>query len=73
MSESAVSPTTAANASLWDTFEHTPSKKQRVLMRYLTATLVDLAVLGLFAEYWQLVTVSSFTVILLAAVLFRSC
>ena len=71
MSESAVSQTTAANASLWDTFEHTPSKKQRVMMRYLSATLVDLVVLGLFAEYWEHVTVTSFTVILLAAVLLQ--
>ena len=71
MSESAMSPTTAANASLWDTFEHTPSLKQRVFMRYLSATLVDLVVLGLFAEYWDYVTVTSFTVILLAAVLLQ--
>ena len=35
MSESAVSQTPAANASLWDTFVHTPSQKQRVFMRYL--------------------------------------
>lgn len=59
--------TTTPGASLWDTFEHTPSKTQRVLMRYLTATLVDLVVLGLFAEYWWQVSVDSFTIILLAA------
>ena len=45
--------TTTASASLWDTFEHTPSARQRVLFRYLTATLVDLVVLNLFVEYWR--------------------
>jgi hypothetical protein len=62
---------TTASASLWDTFEHTPSKRQRVFMRYLTATLVDLVVLGLFAEYWEHVTVNSFTILLLAAVVLQ--
>ncbi len=63
--------TAAAKASLWDTFEHTPSFKQRVFMRYFTAILVDLAVLMLFAEYWEHVYVSSFTIALLAAVLLQ--
>ena len=63
--------TTTASASLWDTFEHTPSMRQRVFMRYLTATLVNLVVLGLFAEYWEHVTVSSFTILLLAAVILQ--
>jgi len=40
-------------------------------MRYLTATLVDLAVLGLFVEYWEHVSADSFTVILLAAVVLQ--
>ena len=63
--------TTTASASLWDTFEHTPSSRQRVFMRYLTATLVDLAVLGLFVEYWEHVSADSFTIMLLAAVLLQ--
>ncbi len=62
---------TTAKASLWDTFEHTPSFKQRVFMRYFTAILVDLVVLLLFAEYWEHVYVSSFTIALLAAVLLQ--
>jgi len=66
-----MSESTTASASLWDTFEHTPSKRQRVFMRYLTATLVDLVVLGLFAEYWEYVTADSFTIMLLAAVLLQ--
>src|SRR3954471_15429543 len=47
--------TTTASASLWETLDHTPSRRQREFLRYLTATLVDLAVLGLFVEYWEYV------------------
>jgi len=42
-----------------------------VFMRYLSATLVDLVVLGLFAEYWEHVTADSFTILLLAAVVLQ--
>jgi hypothetical protein len=66
-----MSESTTASASLWDTFEHTPSLRQRVFMRYLSATLVDLVVLGLFAEYWEHVTADSFTILLLAAVVLQ--
>jgi len=63
--------TTTTSVSIWDTMEHTPSPKQRAFSRYLTATLVDLAVLGLFAEYWEHVVVTSFTIMILAAVLLQ--
>ena len=63
--------TTTPGGSLWETFEHTPSLRQRVFMRYFTAILVDLVVLQLFAEYWEHVYVSSFTIALLAAVLLQ--
>ena len=63
--------TTTANVSIWDTMEHTPSPRQRAVLRYLTATLVDLVVLGLFAEYWEHVSADSFTILLLAAVLLQ--
>ena len=64
--------TTTASGSLWETLEHTPSRWQREFLRYLTATLVDLAVLGLFVEYWgERVAADSFTIILLAAVLLQ--
>lgn len=63
--------TTSAGTSVWDTMDHKPSPRQRAFLRYLTATLVDLAVLGLFAEYWSYVVVSSFTVMILAAVLLQ--
>ena len=63
--------TTTPNASLWDIFEHTPSLRQLASMRYFTAVLVDLVVLGLFAEYWEHVSADSFTIMLLAAVLLQ--
>ena len=63
--------TTTAGTSIWDTLDHTPSPRQRAFFRYFTATLVDLAVLGLFAEYWDYVSVDSFTVMLLAAVVLQ--
>jgi len=63
--------TTTASTSLWETLDHTPSPRQRSFLRYFTATLVDLVILGLFAEYWEYVSVNSFTIIVLAAVLFQ--
>jgi hypothetical protein len=63
--------TTTASDSLWDTLHHTPSPRQRNFFRYLLATLVDLVVLGLFAQYWDKVTVDSFTILLLAAALLQ--
>jgi hypothetical protein len=64
--------TTTASASLWDTFEHTPSLRQRAFTRYLSATLMDLVVLNLFIEYWRdYVSADSFTITLLAAVVLQ--
>lgn len=63
--------TSTTAASIWDTFEHTPSTGQRRFMRYLGAILVDLVVLNLFIEYWEHVSASSFSVTLLAAVLLQ--
>ena len=48
-----------------------PSNKQRLFMRYFTAILIDLVVLNLFAEYWENVSVDSFSISLLAAVLLQ--
>ena len=48
-----------------------PTTRQRLFNRYFSAILLDMAVLGLFAEHWQHVTVDSFTVALLAAVLLQ--
>jgi hypothetical protein len=48
-----------------------PNNRQRYFVRYLTAILIDLLVLNLFAEYWQHVFVSSFSVSLLVAALLQ--
>ena len=41
---------------------------QVVFVRYVTATLIDLVVLGLFAQYWDKVVITSFSYLLLAAI-----
>ena len=48
-----------------------PSNKQRLFVRYFTGFLIDLVVLNLFEEYWDQVTIDSFTVSLLAAFLLQ--
>ena len=63
--------TTTGSYSVWDTPQHTPSIRQRLFLRYLTAVLVNLAVLNLFVEYWEYVTIQSFTVSLLVALLLQ--
>jgi hypothetical protein len=49
----------------------TISNRQRLFIRYLTAILIDLTVLNLFDEYWDLVSVDSFTISALAAILLQ--
>ena len=44
---------------------------QRLFLRYYTGFLMDLVVLNLFAEWWSLVFVSSFTVSLAAALVLQ--
>jgi hypothetical protein len=48
-----------------------PSDRQRLFVYYFTATLTDLVVLGLFDEFSDKVSVDSFTIMLLAAVLLQ--
>ena len=48
-----------------------PTTAQRLYNRYLTATLIDLAVLNLFDEYWAHVSIHSFTVSIVAAILLQ--
>ena len=48
-----------------------PTTAQRLYNRYLTATLIDLAVLNLFDEYWKHVSIQSFTVSIVAAILLQ--
>ncbi len=49
----------------------TPSNRQRLFLRYFTAILLDLVVLGLFAEHWDRVHVDTFTIALFAAFLLQ--
>lgn len=47
------------------------SNRQRLFVRYFTAILIDLVVLNLFVEYWDKVSIDSFTTSLWAAVLLQ--
>ena len=47
------------------------SNRQRLFVRYFTAILIDLVVLNLCVEYWSWVTIDSFTISLLAAILLQ--
>ena len=47
------------------------NNSQRLFVRYLVAVLIDLTVLNLFDEFWELVTVDPFSVSVLAAVLLQ--
>jgi hypothetical protein len=48
-----------------------PSDRQRLFVRYFTAVLIDLLVLNLFVEYSKNVTIDSFSISVLAAVLLQ--
>jgi hypothetical protein len=47
------------------------SNRQRLFVRYLVAVLVDLTVLNLFDEFWDLVSIHPFSISVLAAVLLQ--
>lgn len=49
----------------------TLSNRQGLFLRYFTAILIDMVVLGLFDEYWEAVHVDTFTVVLLAALVLQ--
>ena len=42
--------------------------KQLLFVRYVSATLIDLVVLGFFAQYWDAVNITSFSYLFLAAI-----
>ena len=48
-----------------------PTDRQRLFVLFFTGTLIDLVVLGLFAEYSDKVHVDSFTTTLLAAIVLQ--
>ena len=47
------------------------NNKQKLYIRYFTAILIDLTVLNLFDEYWDLVQINSFTISLFAAIMLQ--
>jgi len=47
------------------------SKRQQLFIKYTLAILVDLMVLGLFNEYWDLVKIDSFSIALIAALMLQ--
>lgn len=49
-----------------------PSDRQKLFLYYFMRVLVDLIVLNLFAQYWDKVTIASFSVSLFAAVVLQS-
>jgi hypothetical protein len=62
---------TAESTGLMPASAEMSSDRQKVFLRYFTGTLIDLAVLNLFDEYWHNVSVPSFTISLLAAILLQ--
>ena len=48
-----------------------PTTSQSVFVRFLMATLIDLMILNLFDEFWNFVTIPSFSISILAAVLLQ--
>lgn len=49
----------------------TISRRQTLFLKYFTFTLIDLAVLNFFAEYWDKVSISSFGVSLFVAIILQ--
>lgn len=47
------------------------SKNQQLFINFILAVLVDLTVLGLFNEYWELVVIATFSVALTASLLLQ--
>jgi len=47
------------------------TNRQRLFLRYFTAVLIDLVVLGLLAQYWDRVHVATFTIALFAALVLQ--
>ncbi len=47
------------------------NNRQRLFIRYVSFILVDLTVLNFFAEYWDLVSIDSFTASFIAAIILQ--
>jgi hypothetical protein len=61
----------SAHLDLMPLSAEAPSNRQRLFARYYTGTLIDLVVLGLFAEFTDKVYVESFSIALMAALLLQ--
>jgi hypothetical protein len=48
-----------------------PTTAQSVFVRFLMATLIDLMILNLFDEFWMFVSIPSFSISILAAILLQ--
>ena len=64
-------PPSTASDRLMPASAEGPTTKQRLFVRYLMGILIDLLVLNLFVEYWDKVSIDSFTISLLAAILLQ--
>jgi hypothetical protein len=47
------------------------NRRQHIFIKYTFAILVDITILNLFNEYWDYVTLSSFSISLVAAILLQ--
>ena len=63
--------TTTEQAYLVPALAESPTSRQRLFAWYLTAILIDLTVLNLFVEFSTWVTIDSFSVSLLAAIVLQ--
>lgn len=59
------------NEELNEEFGVTLSRRQKLFIKYTMMVLIDLVVLGLFNEYWDLVFIELFSVTLLTAALLQ--
>lgn len=59
------------NEELNEEFGVTLSRRQKLFIKYTMMVLIDLVVLGLFNEYWDLVFIEYFSVTLLTAALLQ--
>lgn len=63
--------TSELNDELNEEFGVTLSRKQKLFIKYTMMVLIDLVVLGLFNQYWDLVFIENFSITLLTAALLQ--
>ena len=60
-----------ANTNLQDELVGSFSRRQQIFFRYTYFVLIDLTVLNLFGQYWDLVFIENFLISLLTAILLQ--